>query len=576
MIPMKLKLFAVTILIWTLAVLVGENANADAANATGCQPEVTVTNVADSGAGTLRQAILDVCDGGMIAFNLNLPDVITLTSGELVIDKAVSINGPGAQLLTINGNHSSRILHTSGSSVEIDRVALRYGFAPGDGGGGILNTGTLTVTRSLLSQNGASYGGAIVNSGVLVVVDSIFLDNPAILRGGAIGNGGVVTLTGSQLLGNSAGTGGAIYNDGGGAITINDSALVGNTASSWGGAIANENSTITVNNSHLDYNAAGWRAGGIANLFGSTLTLNYSTLSKSVASDEWGFGGGIYNYESTVILNHSLLSNNTVASGGGIYSYDGTLTIENSTLSGNVAIAHGGGIFLDYSNDVILRDSTIADNVAADADSISIFHVAVSLTIANSIIVSADQGANCEGSNFTSLGYNLSDDASCNLTQATDMTNTDPLLGPLADNGGATFTHALLPGSPAIDSGDSANCPATDQRGVSRPQGVGCDRGAVEAVDIAWRWDYTYVMIDGNAGQGRYTLFVDGSFVDEASGGGSWGTPALDKLWLVYDAGYACDALLLGSLLPTNQVRGLRLCRDGSGTRGVWQADIGE
>ena len=172
------------------------------------------------------------------------------------------------------------------------------------------------------------------------------------------------------------------------------------------------------------------------------------------------------------------------------------------------------------------------------------------------------------------MGYNLSDDASCNLTQPTDITNTDPLLGPLADNGGATLTHVLLPGSPAIDSGDDVACPASDQRGVSRPQGAGCDRGAVEAVDITSRLDYAYRMNDGSAGQGRFTLFADGSFVDEASSAGSWGAPAPDKLWLAYDAGYACDALLLGKVLPTNQVRGIRLCRDGAAARGFWQATI--
>ena len=172
------------------------------------------------------------------------------------------------------------------------------------------------------------------------------------------------------------------------------------------------------------------------------------------------------------------------------------------------------------------------------------------------------------------MGYNLSDNASCNLTQPTDITNTDPLLGPLADNGGATLTHVLLPGSPAIDSGDDVACPASDQRDVSRPQGAGCDRGAVEAVDITSRLDYAYRMNDGSAGQGRFTLFADGSFVDEASSAGSWGAPAPDKLWLAYDAGYACDALLLGKVLPTNQVRGIRLCRDGAAARGFWQATI--
>ncbi|GAB4148425.1 MAG: hypothetical protein Fur0021_08240 [Candidatus Promineifilaceae bacterium] len=368
--------------------------------------------------------------------------------------------------------------------------------------------------------------------------------------------------------------GGGIENNGG-TVTINQSAFIGNYAGD-GGAIYTSGGTVTINNSALTNNLASYGGGGIKTENGATLLLNDTTLTHNrTLIEAIGFGGGILNTESTATINHStLVSNTATTSGGGIASYEGILIVENSTLSGNVAIYRGGAMLIDYSNDVTLQHSTIVDNVADDGDSISISGAAVSFTIANSIIISADQGVNCQGSSFTSLGYNLSDDASCNLTHPTDLQNTDPLLGPLADNGGATLTHALLPGSLAIDSGDNVNCPATDQRGVPRPQGAGCDRGAVEAVDIASRLDYAYVMNDGSAGQGRYTLFAGGSFLDEASGGGSWGAPAPDKLWLAYNAGYACDALLLGSISLPDQVRGLRLCRDGSGARGVWQATV--
>ena len=88
-----------------------------------------------------------------------------------------------------------------------------------------------------------------------------------------------------------------------------------------------------------------------------------------------GFGGGILNAESTVTLNYSTLANNSGSNGGGIASYDGTLIIENSTLSGNMATFHGGGMFIDYSNDVTLQHSTIVDNVADVANNIIIFNV---------------------------------------------------------------------------------------------------------------------------------------------------------------------------------------------------------
>jgi transposase-like protein len=100
-------------------------------------------------------------------------------------------------------------------------------------------------------------------------------------------------------------------------------------------------------------------------------------------------------------------------------------------------------------------------------------------------LVADNSAGNCSGS-ISSLGHNLTDDGTCAFTEPTDLIVADAMLGPLQDNGGSTETHDLLPGSvsipgsPAIDAGDNVNCPATDQRGVARPQGAACDIGAVE------------------------------------------------------------------------------------------------
>ncbi len=125
------------------------------------------------------------------------------------------------------------------------------------------------------------------------------------------------------------------------------------------------------------------------------------------------------------------------------------MTLLNSTISGNRAISHAGGID-NWGGTVTLSNTIVANN-----------------------LLSGD----CWG-DIISDGYNLDSDNTCNLTATGDITNTDPLLGPLQNNGGPTETHALLGGSPAINTSSPA-CPATDQRGVFRSDGL-CDTGAYE------------------------------------------------------------------------------------------------
>jgi hypothetical protein len=236
-----------------------------------------------------------------------------------------------------------------------------------------------------------------------------------------------------------------------------------------GGGIYNKGGTMTINNSRVSQNFAGMNdpfptgfGGGISNY--GTVTITNSTINNN---ETWVDGGGIYNGGfGTLTITGSTVSENRAdgyhdgnpwaCHGGGI---SGMLTFTNSTLSNNVSSYYGGGIYGDGA----IANSTISGNSAIVGGGISAFS---GLEITNTIL-NNNVGANID-SPITPLGYNIStDDGGGNLTGPGDQINTDPLLSSLQDNGGPTLTHALLPGSPAIDAGDPTFAPPPwyDQRG---------------------------------------------------------------------------------------------------------------
>ena len=252
-------------------------------------------------------------------------------------------------------------------------------------------------------------------------------------------------------------------------------------------------------------NGGGVVGGGIRTS-GALLVINQSSISGNTANpgiSGASAGAGIYNDESTLIINNSSISGNTArggticelscrgsAQGAGIYNFTytktATLSLTNSTVSGNRAISgklpsSGGAI--GGNGAVSLHNSTISGNTAASGGGIS------GLATVENTIVANNPGGNCAGT-FTSRGYSLSSDDTCNFNGPGDMNNTDPLLGPLQNNGGQTQTMALLPGSLAIDRGNPSGCTdgqghllKTDQRGQPRPDKEdvgGCDMGAYE------------------------------------------------------------------------------------------------
>jgi hypothetical protein len=297
-----------------------------------------------------------------------------------------------------------------------------------------------------------------------------------------------VTFSNLTITKGYAAKGGGIYNHG--TLTVNNTVINRNTASGpggcklgcggFGGGIYNDG-TLSVNN--------------------STVSANTSTVPLSCVLGCGNSGGGIYNSLATLTVSNSTISSNTASnlitksgSGGGGIETSGMVTVNNSTIAYNSAAAlysaSGGGI--ENSGTIRLNNSTFASDTASGeyASGGGVNNLGGKTTAQNTIFADNSGGGNCAGT-ITSSGYNLSSDGSCNFNSSGDLNNTDPMLGPLQNNGGPTKTQALLSGSPAIDAGNPSGCTdakghllKTDQRGDPRPDkedSGGCDMGAYES-----------------------------------------------------------------------------------------------
>jgi predicted outer membrane repeat protein len=370
---------------------------------------ITVTNTNDSGPGSLRQVLVNANDGDTI--NFAVTGNIALTSGGLVIDKNVTILGPGANELSIDGNQGDFVF-----AVYADKTATISGLTIRNGQVGIGNVGTLTVSNCAVSCNSSGGLSNVANgqastNATLTIANSIVSDNsgPGIFNEAFMASAAVTILT-STLTGN----GGGIYTYG----------FEGGT-------------NVTVNNSIISDNSA-------------------------------DLGGGIYSYWSPVTIANSTLSGNSAGtSGGGIYAEGPLVEISNSTISGNSAGNSGGAIFNNTSGYVRIDNSTLSGNSAGSGGGV---YTVSGVDVSNTILNAGLSGENIfnNGGTVTSYGYNLSsDDGGGFLTGPGDQIDTDPLLGPLQNNGGPTFTHALSLRSPAINAGDPnfTPPPSYDQRG---------------------------------------------------------------------------------------------------------------
>lgn len=448
---------------------------------------------------------------------------LTIAAGvyqeNISISRSVILVGAGSSQTIIDGDAADSVVMVSGAvNVSISGVTLRNGDATGVDGGGLLNeTATVTLSDSVIENNIAPNGAGITNDGTMIL-DNVtvrnntadeFVGNVSICStcaGGGILNLSVMTITNSIIHGNTADFGGGIDNAAMADLTATNITVYDNTAtnaSSQGGGIENlgdmsvasseihtntarngagiyNEGELTISGSDIHDNVAGGNGGGLQNMFGLTVQ------NSSIHNNQAGNGGGISTQSGTVNLDRSAVYSNVASgSGGGIYNNveaitgPNKLTITNSTISGNSAAGVGGGLRSMDSAVTELSNVTFRNNSSIVQSGQSISILAGTMTVKNTILAISGSGTNCGGGGvITSQGYNLASDGSCQLTATGDLTNTNPQLGVLQNNGGPTFTHALLLGSPAINSG--SGCLAVDQRGVARPFGPACDRGAYE------------------------------------------------------------------------------------------------
>jgi hypothetical protein len=431
--------------------------------------EYVVSNLDDFGPGSLRQAIedADAAPGqDTITFSVNGTIFLESTLPTITDPDGLVIHGPGRKSLFLKPNSSqyNMVVISSGAALTLRNLTVAN-FGGFFTGGAIYNLGTLEVINSTISDNSTEGGSGITNGGMLTVTDSTFSGNVSgDGDGGAVFNSGAMTVTRSIFAGNAVfgGAGGGIYNLG--TLTVTDSIFSGNhTFGNFvnGGGITNWG-TLTVTNSTF-LNNRGSHGGGIANR--GILAVTDNTFRNNIGP----LGGGIYVNSGMVTVTNSTFSGNKLANSGGIYNESGIVTVTNSTFSRNSAPS-GGGIY--NSGTVTVTNSTFWSNSGQNDGTI---RNNGTLTLQNSIVANSTFQNCTNNGTLIDGGGNLSwPDTSC------PGINADPLLGPLQNNGGSTQTHALMAGSLAIDAALPVNCPATDQRGVNRPQGVSCDIGAYE------------------------------------------------------------------------------------------------
>lgn len=432
----------------------------------GTAATFTVTNLADSGSGSLRQAVLDAnasLGADQVIFTPGLNGTIAVTSGEIVIADSLIVTGPGAGVLTLDADFDSRIFRVESPAappidVTLSGLTLTRGFSPGEGGAIFADDENLTILDSVISES----------------LSGINQTPPGDGCGGNVGSfGGTLRIANSTLTGGTT-QGLGLHSGGNICVTF--------------GTFILERSTVS--------GGSAQDGGGI---YLVALTGNSQILSSTISGNQAeAVGGGIsvIALRANLTIESSTLSGNTAESGGGVFIVVSDVRIVNGTISGNFASGKGGGIhFLgndadpstDFSDGpLLLRLTTVSNNSAGgEGGSILVYDPSSEVQLDHSIVANgAPQDlAGEQPAAAVTANYSLIETPGEVLVSgANNLIGADPLLGLLTNNGGLTLTHHPLPGSPVIDSGNPAipSPPATDQRGFARINGSAIDRGSVE------------------------------------------------------------------------------------------------
>jgi len=449
----------------------------------------TVSNLNDSGAGSLRDAITQAnAAPGADTITFTVTGTIPLLT-EIDIDDDVTITGPGAASLTISPTGTDRVFYIDDNNptVTISGVTIKRTSATGavDGGAIFNYAGTLTIQNSVISGNATTgRGGAIFNYGGTVnIVNTSMTGNDSGTEGGAIYNyHGDLNVTNSTLSGNTANSGGAIYNYDGN-VSIVGSTLSGNqthAGTGSGGALYARNGTVTVQNSTFSGNTAAYDGGGISSAYAS-VTISNSTFTGNAATT--GVGGAVALYNTTLTLVSTILANSTESGGTGdigqftFYYYAGLAGTKKPSRHHVKAsihkamtphLIHAGKTKVAHGSHASAKAHTSKSHLLSKARTSGRPHTSAATINATNSLIENDNGL-------------------INGTNINNILGQDPVLGPLANNGGPTLTHALLAGSPAIDKGSNPNALAFDQRGTPfvRTSGAQTDIGAFEVQGAA-------------------------------------------------------------------------------------------